>query len=70
MHKYTLVKIRFLEILLFICGEFELSFPDSNEESGRYHPIPQGSLTFVEKPYRKASPHSEEVEWWRTFMVE
>ena len=34
------------------------------------HPIPQGSLTFVEKPYRKASPHSEEVEWWRTFMVE
>ena len=38
--------------------------------SSVYHPIPQGSSIFVKKPYRKARTHSQEVEWWRTFMVE
>ena len=31
----------------------------------------RASLTsLVNKPYTKGVTHSEEVEWWRTFMVE
>ena len=28
------------------------------------------STSLVNKPYTKRVKHSEEVEWWRTFMVE
>ena len=43
---------------------------DHLNQSRQGHPIPQGSSTVVKKPYRKARTHSQEVEWWRTFMVE
>ena len=59
------LQIHFTQIVLIL-----QSIETNRKHTPMYHPIPQGSLTFVEKPYRKAQPHSEEVQWWRTFMVE
>ena len=58
----------------FITNDFQQPAPPVTRRSGGlgwwWHPIPQGSSIFVNKPYRKARTHSQEVEWWRTFMVE
>ena len=34
------------------------------------HPIPQGFSSLLIKPYVKGVTHSQEVGWWRTWMVE
>ena len=43
---------------------------NSIKVGGWDHPIPQGFSNYQVKPYIKAVTHSEEVEWWRTLMVE